>query len=137
MKGYYANIKYDKKEGVWLVSFPDLPEVNTWGKTKEDAIAMAKEALEGYVLVASNRKALPDAKKRKGLVWIELSEQTSFAIWLREQREKCNMSQSDMAKALGIKYQTYQRFEDPAKSNPTLKTIAKIKQALKIKELVL
>ena len=38
------------------------------------------------------------------------------------------MSQSEVVERLGIAYQTYQRIEDPAKSNPTLKTILKLEK---------
>ena len=51
-----------------------------------------------------------------------------FAIWLKKQREARGLSQSDIAKQLGIAYQTYQRIENPAKSNPTLKTILKLER---------
>ena len=38
------------------------------------------------------------------------------------------MSQSEVAEQLGVAYQTYQRIEDPARSNPTLKTILKLEK---------
>ena len=36
-------------EGGYTVSVPDLPDVVTEGETREEALAMAKEAIEGYL----------------------------------------------------------------------------------------
>ena len=36
-------------EGVYIVSVPSLPGCHTFGKTVEEAIEMAKEAIEGYI----------------------------------------------------------------------------------------
>ena len=45
---YTAVLRRDEK-GNWLVSVPALPGCHTWGKTKEEAIAHAKEAIEGCI----------------------------------------------------------------------------------------
>lgn len=36
-------------EGGFTVSVPELPDVITEGETKEEALAMAKDAIEGYL----------------------------------------------------------------------------------------
>ena len=36
-------------EGGYVISIPDLPDVTTEGETREDALAMAKDAIEGYL----------------------------------------------------------------------------------------
>jgi antitoxin HicB len=36
-------------EGGYVVSVPDLPDVVTEGETREEALAMAKDAIEGYL----------------------------------------------------------------------------------------
>ena len=59
---------------------------------------------------------------------LEPDANVGFAIWLKQRREAMGMSQSEVAEQLGIAYQTYQRIEDPAKSNPTLKTILKLEK---------
>jgi antitoxin HicB len=38
------------------------------------------------------------------------------------------MTLTDVADKLGVKYQVYQKLEDPAKTNPTLKTLAKLEK---------
>jgi antitoxin HicB len=36
-------------EGGYVVSVPELPDVHTEGETREEALAMAKDAIEGYL----------------------------------------------------------------------------------------
>jgi antitoxin HicB len=38
------------------------------------------------------------------------------------------MTQTEVAEKLGVKYQVYQRLEDPEKANPTLKTIRRLQE---------
>ena len=42
-------IKKDPEDDVYIVSVPTLPGCNTFGKTVEEAIEMAKEAIEVYI----------------------------------------------------------------------------------------
>ena len=46
---YRIVLKKDPDEGVYIVSVPSLPGCHTFGKTVEEAIEMAKEAIEGYI----------------------------------------------------------------------------------------
>ena len=128
---YPALFEYDEEENVYNVRFPDLPGCFTYGETIDEAMAMAKEALTGYLQSVDARKMrLPDPSKLKGdeVIYIEPETPVAFAIWLRKQREALGLSQSDVAKKLGIKYQTYQRIESPSKTNPTLKTIMRVEK---------
>jgi predicted RNase H-like HicB family nuclease len=45
---YRIVLKKDPEEEVYIVSAPSLPGCHTFGKTVEEAIEMAKEAIEGY-----------------------------------------------------------------------------------------
>jgi|GEM_PF-1334499 len=45
----YEVILTPQAEGGFTVSVPDLPDVVTEGETREDALAMAKDAIEGYL----------------------------------------------------------------------------------------
>ena len=128
---YPALFKYDEEEKVYNVQFPDFPGCFTYGETIDEAKAMAKEALTGFLQYVDARKIkLPDPSKLEGdeVVYVEPETPVAFAIWLRKQREALGLSQSDVAKKLGIKYQTYQRIESPSKTNPTLKTIMKVEK---------
>ena len=131
MISYPAIFTYDKTEKVYNVSFPDLPGCYTYGETLDKAKKMAVQALTGYLESIDSRKIkIPEPSKlrQKNVYLIKPEKKVAFAIWLKKQREKAGLSQSEIAKKLGIKYQTYQRFEDPSKTNPTLKTIIKLEK---------
>ncbi len=128
---YPALFVYDEEEKAYNVRFPDLPGCFTYGETIDEAKAMAKEALTGFLQSVDARKLrMPDPSRLKGdeVIYIEPETPVAFAIWLRKQREALGLSQSDVAKKLGIKYQTYQRIENPSKTNPTLKTIMRVEK---------
>lgn len=44
----YEVVLVPQPEGGYVVSVPDLPDVVTEGDTREEALAMAKDAIEGY-----------------------------------------------------------------------------------------
>jgi len=66
----------------------------------------------------------------KTFIILNPEKNVAFAIWLKQKREEKGYTQEEIAKILGIKYQTYQRIENPIKSNPTLKTISKLENVL-------
>lgn len=45
----YEVVLVPQPEGGYVVSVPDLPDVVTEGETREEALAMAKDAIEGYL----------------------------------------------------------------------------------------
>ena len=51
---YYA--VFDYEDGNYNVSFPDLPGCLTFGETMSEALRMAKDALEGHLLVMEDYK---------------------------------------------------------------------------------
>ena len=131
---YPAVIEYDRADDAYNVSFPDLPGCFTFGGTLEEAKEQAKEALSAYLeSIVSRNVEVPDASNVTGdnVFPVEPEASVGFAARLKKYREARGMSQSDAAKQLGIADQTYRRMEDPAKSNPTLKTILKIEKIFK------
>jgi len=131
MISYPALIEFDCEDGVYNVSFPDLPGCLTYGETLEEAKANATEALSGYLESIDSRKLKvpnPSHPEGRNVFYIKPETRVGFAIWLKKEREARGFSQSDIAKQLGIAYQTYQRIEDPVRSNPTLKTIIKLEK---------
>jgi len=128
---YPAVFKFDLIDKVFNVEFPDLPGCITFGETEEKAISNAQEALTGYLESIDSRKlSIPEPSKIKGknIKFITPEKNVSFAIWLKKNREKQGLSQKQIAAKLNIAYQTYQRFEDPHKSNPTLKNIIRLEE---------
>jgi antitoxin HicB len=49
VRKYRIAIKKDPEEDVYNVSVPALPGCHTFGRTIEEAIDMAKEAIEAYI----------------------------------------------------------------------------------------
>lgn len=45
----YEVVLVPQPEGGYVVSVPDLPDVVTEGETREEALAMARDAIEGYL----------------------------------------------------------------------------------------
>ncbi len=46
---HYEVILVPQAEGGFSVTVPDLPDVVTEGETREEALAMARDAIEGYL----------------------------------------------------------------------------------------
>ncbi|MDR1931497.1 MAG: type II toxin-antitoxin system HicB family antitoxin [Spirochaetales bacterium] len=109
------------------VVFPDMTNIQTCGFSKEEALAMAKEALDGCLEADISRgNAVPAPAFRDGFP-IPVANHIAVALQLRELRG--GQSQTDIAKKLGLSYQAYQRLENPRKSNPTIKTLERIAHA--------
>ena len=130
---YPAEIIFDKEDEVFNVEFVDLPGCLTYGETMDEAQANAKEALNGYLSSIDLRKIdipIPSKLKKKNIYYIKPELNTAFAIWLKLSRTKNGYSQKDMAEILNITFQGYQKYENPIKANPTLKTISKLENIL-------
>jgi len=111
-------------------SFPDLPNIVTIGRTREEAIAQASEALNAALATDVGRGfGLPSSSKRKrGMVDIEVESHILVACQLR--RIRGARSQSEIAQGLGLSCQAYQRLENPARGNPTIQTLERVAKAL-------
>ena len=128
---YAAKIEEDKYVG-FMVTFPDLPNVNAFGDTPEDALKQAKDALDGAMecdLDLGNTmilpKTMPDSDK--GLYPVELSPRIEIAYKLFEARR--GQKKSDVARRANITPQAYQRFETP-KGSPSVETLYKLAHAI-------
>jgi antitoxin HicB len=117
---YYARIV--KTDGVFLVSFPDLKQINTYGETLAEAIKNAEEALNGSLESNFERGfSLIESKEHKapGYYQIPVFPHLEIAYMLRKLRT--GKSQVEVARSLGISYQAYQKLENPRKCNPTIR----------------
>ena len=47
--------KLEKENGMYIVQFPDMPNIQTFGKTKEEALVKAKEALDAVLEIDISR----------------------------------------------------------------------------------
>ena len=126
---YYAKIV--KKDGAFLVSFPDLKQVNTYGETLSEAIQNAEEALNGSLESDFERGfSLIESKEHKGPGFHQIPVYPHLEIAYVLRKLRTGKSQVEVAHSLGISYQAYQKLENPRKCNPTIKTLEKIGTAL-------
>jgi antitoxin HicB len=125
MLTYPAHIVKDDE--TFLVTFPDLENVITYGATIGEAIQNAEDALSGCLASDFERNfTIPEPSNITGddIHPITVAPHVAVAIMLRKMR--ADASQTEIAKRLNISYQVYQRLENPRKANPTLKTLEKI-----------
>jgi antitoxin HicB len=103
------------------------------GSSLEEAKEMASDALSLYLEEARDSQwKIPSPKSRKGknLYWIQPRFDIGIAILIRHARLKHGLTQSQLADRVGITVQQLQKLETPGKSNPTVKTLAAISNAL-------
>ncbi|MEB3173718.1 MAG: type II toxin-antitoxin system HicB family antitoxin [Cyanobacteriota bacterium] len=48
-----------QEEDTWCASVPGLPGCHTWGESYEQLMTMVKEAIEGWLEVASEQESAP------------------------------------------------------------------------------
>jgi antitoxin HicB len=116
-----------KEDNSFLVTFPDLENVVTFGATIEEAILNAEDALNGCLTSDFERNfTIPEPSNLAGedIHQITVAPHVAVAIMLRKLR--ADATQVEIARRLDISYQVYQRLENPSKANPTLKTLEKI-----------
>ncbi|MDR1306299.1 MAG: type II toxin-antitoxin system HicB family antitoxin [Treponema sp.] len=127
-----CKITYSDEDKCWYVESPGFRNgIMTYGNTLEEAKDMASEAVSGLIesyLDHGDVFYIPPMPREKDFYAIPLDPGLSFAMWLREQRTSHNMSLSDVAEKMGVKYQVYQKLENPRTANPTLKTLRKIER---------
>jgi antitoxin HicB len=127
-----CKISYSNEDKCWYVEAPGFYNgIMTHGNTLEEAMDMASEAVSGLIeshLDHGDVFHIPPMPPEKDFYAIPLDPGLSLAMWLREQRKSHNMSLSDAAEKMGVKYQVYQKLENPRTANPTLKTLRKIER---------
>lgn len=120
-----------EKDGGYSVEFPDLNGCFTQGDTLEEALAMAKDAMELTLQDVFDGDPLPVAKTKpdesKGLYSVQVSEGLAVALEVAAARH--GLPQAVVARKMGVSRQAYQRLEDPA-SNVSLATLRKFANAV-------
>lgn len=119
------------KEGkYWPVFIPAL-DIHTQGKTKKDALAMIKDAVEllidrkGFavdVVSLPENKFILRAKNAK-------DDKYLIALMLKNQRAKYGLSLSEVAKKLGVSKNAYAQYEQ-ASSIPSITKVEEFIHAM-------
>ncbi len=128
---YQALIERDGSS--YSVSFPDLPGCFSSGDTRPDAAENAREALSLYLEEARDPKwdiPSPKARKSKRYVWIHPYVDVAVPLMIRQARRSRGLTQKQLAQRLQITLQQVQKLETPGRSNPTVKTLSAISEAL-------
>lgn len=122
------------KDGAgYSVDFPDLPGCYSSGKTRPEARRNAREALSLYLEDARDPEwTTPPARSRTSAAyeWVQPELNVAVPLMIRRARQRHGMSQRQLAGALGMSVQQLQKLETPGKSNPTVKTLGAISNAL-------
>jgi len=118
------NCTIEKDGDMFIVQFPDMPNIQTFGNSHEEALAMAREALEGCLESDISRGIPVPPPAFTGGFPVPVANHITLSLRLRELRGE--QSQTDIARRLGLSYQSYQRLENPRKANPTVKTLERI-----------
>jgi predicted RNase H-like HicB family nuclease len=64
----------DEEEGGYTVTVPALPGCVTQGETREEAIAMAQDAIRGYLeALAKDGQPIPEEHERPQLVTVRVA----------------------------------------------------------------
>lgn len=121
---YNCDIK--NEDNKFIVQFPDIQNVLTYGTSEKNALLMAEEALNAVLETDLDENyPIPEPKYKSGYA-IEVSPKIAFAIELRKARG--NRTQKEVAESAGMTYQQYQRLENPKKANPTLETLYRLQK---------
>jgi antitoxin HicB len=119
---YGACIKPDGNG--FLITFRDLPNVFSYGETCEEAIFNVVEALDGVLLemVAEDLKIPYPSMIQDNEEAISVSPEIAAPVMLHILRLDVGKTIANLAQAMEVKYQTYQRMEKTG-NNLTLKNL--------------
>lgn len=125
---YGAKVEPDG-EG-FLVTFRDIENAFTYGETFDEAIFNAQEVLDLILLDRLEKDEeinLPSVLKN-GEVAIAVSPEVAAPALLHIMRELNNSTMADVARSMGVSYQSYQRMESG--KNLTMRSLKRAASAL-------
>ena len=135
MIAYPALIELDEDGTNYTVRFPDLEGCLTYGPDLDTAKENAREALSAYLESLDSRSDdIPAASKPKGenVFYISPDISVAFAIRIKQVRARKGLTQKEVADKLGIGWASYQRIENPRRTNPTLSTIRRLEEVFEV-----
>ncbi len=122
--------KIDPDGEGFLVTFRDIENAFTYGETLEEAIFNAQEVLDLILLdrLEKNEKIEQPSAFKNGEVAIAVSPEVAAPALLHIMRELNNRSMADVARSMGVSYQSYQRMESG--KNLTMRSLKRAASAL-------
>jgi antitoxin HicB len=114
MPDYYARFDTDRKNGGYVISFPDLNHGATQGDTIEDAFDMARDLLRGILGELMKRgEALPPPTRRgRNLRLVVLPALQRAKAELYSAFRASGMKKAELARRLGIPRTNIERLFD-------------------------
>jgi predicted RNase H-like HicB family nuclease/DNA-binding XRE family transcriptional regulator len=137
MMRYPATVRTE--EGAWIVLFPDCPGCQTQVDRGEDLLAMAEDALSGWLeahLQGGEVPPRPSSKVRVGrgskLIWVDVFARLAIKLAIRWARHGAGLTQVELARRAGVTQPAVAQLEHPD-SNPTLDTLERVASALGVR----
>ena len=121
-----------------LVSFPDCPGCQTFGRTRELALTNAREALEGWLethLLEGDAPPQPRRRATKGsarVTPVPISPILAVRLQLRWARHELRLTQAALAERVGVTRQQIALLEAPD-ANVTLRTLERVAKAMNLR----
>ena len=121
-----------------LVSFPDCPGCQTFGRTREHALTNAVEALEGWLethLQAGDAPPQPRRRNTKSSSTsapVTISPVLAVRLQLRWARQELGLTQAALAERVGVTRQQIALLEAPD-ANVTLRTLDRVARAMNLR----
>ncbi|KTD57796.1 type II toxin-antitoxin system HicB family antitoxin [Legionella shakespearei] len=114
----------------FLVTFRDIENAFTYGETLEEAIFNAQEVLDLMLLdrLEKNEEIILPTAFKNGELAIAVSPEVAAPALLHIIREQNNRTMADVARTMGVSYQSYQRLESG--KNLTMRSLKKAASAL-------
>jgi antitoxin HicB len=130
----HYHVRLEKEGRSWNAIFMDAPGCATYGRSRAQALAVAQEALEGWLeahLVAGKAPPRP-ARACTDTAVVEVDPQLGLAIELRWARQDAGLSQTELAARVGVSQQQIAKLERPG-ANPSIATLRKVATALGVR----
>ena len=112
---YRARFERGEKRGVMVVSFPDVPEAITEGRSETDVMTQAQEALGLALLTYPARNlALPKSRARgSGLVPIAVEPAIAAKLAFLDAFRQAGIGKSEFGRRIGKDEKEVRRLLDP------------------------
>ena len=114
----------------FLVTFRDIENAFTYGDNLEEAIFNAQEVLDLMLLdrLEKNEEIVLPSALKNGEIAIAVSPEVAAPALLHIMRELNHRTMADVARTMGVSYQSYQRMESG--KNLTMRSFKRAASAL-------
>lgn len=117
-------VRFESDETGYAVLFPDIPEAMTGGKTREEALEMAQDALvTAFEFYFEDRRAIP-MPSAEGEAYIEVPSSVAAKVLLLNEVVNQGISNAQLARMAGTRPQEITRIFD-LKHSTKIDTIQK------------